>query len=73
MLESGEALCLALEAHESLLTSGDLGRQDLERHPALEVGVLDEVNDPHSARTELLEDLVMRQGPADHFGHPLIN
>ena len=66
MVEGGEHLCLALEALEPLGVGGHLRRQNLERHLALELGVPGEVDLPHPALAELVEDPVVGEGLADH-------
>jgi hypothetical protein len=45
------------------------GRQDLDCHEPIEVGVAGLVDDTHSAFAQRLENLDVEQPPADH-GHP---
>jgi len=48
MVEGSNRLCLSLEAAPALLTLGELGRQDLERYLAVELGVVGKIDFTHS-------------------------
>lgn len=61
MLEGGRSLGFALESLEALGVFGQLARQDLERHPALELEVIRQVDLSHSTLTELLEDPIVKK------------
>jgi hypothetical protein len=57
---------LALKALERVAISGQLRRQQLERHLPPEPRVFGSVDDSHAAVAELFDDAVVRQGLADH-------
>ena len=52
LLERGREPRLTQEALPEALVAGELGRDELERHPPLEPGILGEVNDAHAASPE---------------------
>ena len=66
MVQGSHRLGFALEALESCLVRCHLGRQDLQCNLSFELGVLGEVDLPHSAFADLLEDLVVSQRLAEH-------
>jgi hypothetical protein len=49
-----------------------LGRQKLKRDESMEASILCLVNHSHPAATELLDDVVMRDGLSDHCWKPLL-
>ncbi len=56
--------------NETLLpffVGGKFFRKELERHLALELGVLGEVDLAHASLADLFEDLVMRNRRSDHL------
>jgi hypothetical protein len=71
MLESGRRLGLLNEPALPLRVGNQLGRQDLEGDLAVQIDVEGTVDDPHAATADLIEDLVMGEGLADHPGTPL--
>ena len=68
MVERGGGPRLALEARLGIAVARPLGREKLERHGAPELQVLGAVDDAHAAGPELLDDLVVQDGAADHGG-----
>ena len=62
MVERGERLRLTLEAPQALLVHRDVSGQDLDRHFALEAGVLGPVHLPHPTGPEKTDDLVEGEG-----------
>jgi hypothetical protein len=67
MVEGGQGVGFALEALKTLLASGQLGRQNLQCHLALQGRVFSSIHLTHTACAELLNDLVVAYGLADHF------
>ncbi len=67
MIQRGCGLSFALEPGESLLVAGNIIRQKLEGHEAVQARVFRFVNHSHTAATELLDDVVVRDGLANHF------
>ncbi len=65
MIQRGQGLGLPLEAVEPLRICGQLGRQHLQGHLAVEAQILGTINLAHTARTELFQDPVMANGLAD--------
>ncbi len=57
-------LGLALEPRESVGVVGDRGRQNLDRHVAIELRVPRPIHLPHSTRAERREDLVRTEAGA---------
>ena len=66
VVEGGEHRRLAPEAVEPLRVRGHLGRQDLERHLAAELGVGGAPHLSHPAGAERFGDAVVGEGRADH-------
>ena len=66
MVERGGGASLALEALEHPWLALELAGQELERHSPPQVGVFREIDGPHPARADRLEDLVVTDGLADH-------
>ena len=66
MVQCGSGLGLALEAGQRLGVSGDVIRQELEGDKAMQTGVFGFVDHTHAAATDLLDNAVVRDGPADH-------
>jgi hypothetical protein len=58
MVEGGDALRLALEARAELGVAGELLREDLQRHVAVESGIAGFEDLAHSPRPQLARDLV---------------
>ena len=55
--------------HEALLAAGIgdfVGRQNLDCHAAIQMGVVSLVDDTHAAFAELFDNSIMRQRAADH-------
>jgi len=67
MIQRRRRLRLALEASESLCVFGNVVRQELQRHKAVEFHILRFVNNTHPASAEFLDDEVVRDGLADHW------
>ena len=65
-LERGGGLRLLHEAPPAIGIRDQLLGQHLERHLAIEADVDRAVDDPHAAAADLLDDLVVGKGPADH-------
>jgi hypothetical protein len=66
-----QAACLrgprfALKPLQGLPVLGEFFRQELQGHAALELGVRGLVHDTHASAPELFEDMVVRNGLADH-------
>ena len=70
LVQSGRGARLALEAFQSLVVLGKMFRQKLQGDEPTKLGVLGLINHTHPASTQLLEDAVMRNGPAQHYGRP---
>jgi len=66
MVQRGSGLSLDLESFPFFITGGDLARQELDGHLALELGVLSLIHHAHAAFAELGENLVVEDGFADH-------
>jgi hypothetical protein len=73
MVESGESLGLALEAGQPVGVRGEVGRQDLERHLAVQGRIPGPIHLSHATRPELVEDLVALESPTDHGDSSLWN
>ena len=54
-------------ALERLLVARDIIRQEFECDEPAQLGVFSLVHHPHAATTELFDDMVMRNGLADHW------
>ena len=66
MVERGGGPGFQDEAPLALGIAHLCGRQKLERHEAVQARVAGFPDDTHSAAAQLLDDAVMRDGPADH-------
>jgi len=66
VLEGRRRLGLLDEAPPRLGVFGQLRRQELEGDGALQASVLGPEDHTHAARTQLLDDPVVRDRPADH-------
>ena len=66
MIERGGRLRLLLEPRQAFRILRVLVRQNLQRDAAAEARILGQVDLSHPARTELLEDAVVRQDRANH-------
>ena len=58
---------LPQQAGRGVRMAGGLGRQELERYPALEVRILGEIHRPHPAGADVADDPVVGDGGADHL------
>jgi len=67
MVESRGSTSFTPETFQCLRVSGYVIRQELERNETAELGVLGLVNDAHAAAAELVDDVVARNGLADHW------
>src|ERR1700747_518592 len=59
VIQRGGGLRFALEAGESLRIASDFGREELEGHEAVELGVLGLVDDAHPAAAQFFEDVIV--------------
>ena len=66
MVQRAGRLGLLDEAGLALRVGDLLGRQHLDGHEAVQVGVAGFIDDAHAAFAELLGDLVVQDGAADH-------
>src|SRR6267143_1622908 len=66
MIQCRGGLGLTLEASEHLRVACDVFGKELQRDETMEASILGLVDDSHTAATELLDDVVMRDGLADH-------
>jgi hypothetical protein len=64
MVQSGGGARLTLKAFQSLAVLGKVFGEELQGDEAAELEVLGLINHTHTAATELLEDVVMRNGLA---------
>src|SRR5713101_5874925 len=62
MVERGGGTSFTSETFQCLRVSGNVIRQELERHETTKLGVLGLVDDAHSATAEPLDDAVARDG-----------
>ena len=69
VVEGRGRLGLLEEAALRGLVAGQIGREDLDRHLALEARVVGRVDDPHAAAAELGADRVRAEGGAWGEGH----
>ena len=60
------SLCFALEPGSNVSVAEQMGRQKLESNLSFQLRVLGLVDDTHAAFAELLGDLVMGDGLANH-------
>ena len=65
-LRAAAALASWIEALPLLLVGAELRRQELQRHLAIELGVLGEKDFAHAPAADLFSYPVMRNGFADH-------
>jgi len=68
VVELREQLGLALEAGQAPAVVGESRRQELQRHVAVEAGVVGAPHLAHAARAEFFGHLVVAQGLAEHGG-----
>src|ERR1700730_4892784 len=68
MIEGGSGLGFALKAGERLLVAGNIIGQEFEGYEAVQARVFRFVHNSHAAATEFLNDVVVRDGFADHWG-----
>jgi len=66
MIQRGGGLSLELKSRQRVRVSGNLFRQELEGHEAMQPRVLSFVHHAHTATTQFLEDAVVRDGSSDH-------
>ncbi len=66
MIQGGQNLRFSLKPGHSLAVRSKLFRQDLERHIPVQLGIGSAINFSHTAFTDLLQNLVMRDGLAEH-------
>ena len=59
VIQSGSSARLSLKTAERQWVMSDPIRQELERHEAVQAGILGFVNHTHSATAQLLDDAVM--------------
>ena len=67
VVQRGDGLRFSREPGATLGVIGQLRRQDFEGHLAIERGVLGQIDVAHPTRADLLEDLVVGDGLADHL------
>ena len=72
MVQGRSRLGLALEAGQRLSIAGNLIRHLLESDKAVQPGVFGFVDNAHTPTTDLLDNAVMRDGPADHWRSMLL-
>jgi hypothetical protein len=70
VLDRGDRLGFALEPLQVLRTRREIVGKHLDRHLAIEIGVLGQVDGPHAPLSELGEDPVVGKGLADHDAGP---
>jgi len=70
MVQGRRPLRLALEASESLCVFGNIVRQELQSHKAVEFDVLCLVDNTHPAAAEFIDNAVVRDRLADHGATP---
>jgi len=66
MVECGGGLRLALEATERLRVARHLVRQKLQRHHAVQAGVLSLEDNAHTAAAQLFQDAVVGDSLTNH-------
>ena len=69
VVQRGGGFGLLQEALLGRLVPRQVGREELDRHLALEAGVMRQVDDPHAATPELRGDLVRAESRARGEGH----
>ena len=65
MIERRQGFRFPLEALQALAIGSELTRQDLQGNLASERRISGEIDLSHASGTELLEDLIVRDRPAD--------
>ncbi len=73
VVQRGEQLRFALEAGEPLGTLREHGRQDLDRHLAIERGVEGLPHHPHAALADLVHDAVVQELAARFDRHAALH
>ena len=68
MVQGRGRLSLSLEAGQCLRISGHFIRQKLQGDKAVQADVLSLVDHTHATTAEFLDDAVMRDDRADHYG-----
>lgn len=66
MVQRRRGLRLDHEASLGVLVAREVGRQDLQRDRAPELGVLGPVHDAHASAAQLLDDAIVGAGLTDH-------
>ncbi len=66
VIQGGQDLHFPLKPGHSLGIRGKLLGQDLQRHVPVQLGIGGTVDHSHAAFTDLLQNLVMANGRADH-------
>src|SRR5579872_3616726 len=66
VIQGGCRLRLPLEPGQRLGIAGNIVRQELQSYKTVQLQVFRFVDDAHSAATELLNNVVVRDGLADH-------
>ena len=66
MIQGGGGLGFLDEAQLAVGVGDLVGRQNLDRDKAVQLRIAGLVDDAHTALAQLLDDLVVRNGPADH-------
>src|SRR5215472_8095053 len=67
MIQCGSCLGFTLKTAERMRAFGCVVRQELERNKATELHILGFKNDPHRAGAKLLNDVIVRNGLANHW------
>ena len=68
MIESRCRPCLSAKPLQRLRVSRQFLGQELEGHEAAKVGILSLIDHAHAAAPEFLDDAVVRNGLANHWG-----
>src|SRR2546426_8661004 len=66
VVQGGRGLGFALKTSERMRVLGNFGGQELQGNETVQPHVLGLVDHTHASATELLDDVVMRDGLADH-------
>ena len=72
MPQRGDRARLAAKPGQKLLPTGLRGLQDLDGHPAIQLGLVGTMDDRHPALPDLLTDLIVADGfsgPTAHLLH----
>jgi hypothetical protein len=67
MVERGRGLGFLHEPAPAVGVGDEIGRKDLDRHLAVQLGVEGAIYDSHSSTADLVEDPVVREGSSDHL------